>query len=58
MLKWNITFSDIDPDTNKDQQHYATVYAKNLLEAVEKIEAVTGRKMTEYTLTWKSCAME
>ena len=45
MIKWNITYTD----ENTTQQHFATVYAKNLAEALEKVKAVTGREITSFT---------
>ena len=49
MIKWNITYTDEKPNTEVMQQHCAAVYAKDLQEALEKIESVTGRKITGYT---------
>lgn len=49
MIKWNITYTDENPNTEATQQHCAAVYAKDLPEALEKIESVTGRKITGFT---------
>lgn len=49
MIKWNITYTDENPDTEATQKHCAAVYAKNLGEALDKIESVTGRKITGFT---------
>lgn len=49
MIKWNITYTDVNPESEATQQHFAVVYAKDLLEAIEKIEAVTGRQVTGFT---------
>ena len=50
MIKWNITYID-RPTEDKalEEQHCAVIYAKDLQEALKKIEAVTDREITRYT---------
>lgn len=49
MIKWNITYIDRATEDTQEEQHCAVIYAKDLPEALEKIEAVTGREITRYT---------
>lgn len=51
MVLWSIKYLSENPDApgeDKMQMHTAKVYAKTLAEALDKIEKVTGGKVTAY----------
>lgn len=51
MVLWSIKYISENPDApgdDKMQTHTAHVYAKTLAEALDKIEKLTGGKITAY----------